>query len=100
MLFEESSRCLGNLEKENFSSFLNEFYDVFSHDVIARNYKFGEHVINVKDSSSIKQVPRHIPLQMKKEVDKIIMEMERQGVIEESTSPWASPMVLKRRMVQ
>jgi len=68
---------LGNLEKKNFAGFLNEFYDVFSH-VIAGNYKFGEHVINVKDFSPIKQVPRRIPLQIRKEVDKIIVEMERQ----------------------
>ena len=55
-LFEKSSRCLGNLEKENCVNFLNEFYDVFFHDVIAGNYKFGEHVINVKNSSLMKQI--------------------------------------------
>jgi len=60
---------LENLEKENFTNFLNEFCDVFSH-VIAENCKFEEHIINMKGSSSIKQVPRRIPLQMRKEVDR------------------------------
>ena len=90
-------RCLGNLEKENFANFLNKFYDVFSHDVIAENCKFGEHVINVKDSSPIKQIPRRISLQMRKEVDEIIVEMERQRVIKKFISPWTSPVVLVKK---
>ena len=71
-LFEKNSHCWKNFEKENFSNLLNEFYDVFSHDVIARNCKFGEHAINVKDSSLIK-VPHHIPLQMRKEINKKLL---------------------------
>jgi len=100
-LFEESSRCLGNFEKENFANFLNEFYDIFSHNVIARNCKFEEHVINVKDSSLIiKQVPCRILLQMRKEMNKIIMEMERQRIIEEFTSPWISPVKKKNAIIR
>lgn len=56
-----------------------------------------EHVINVKDSSLIKQIPRRIPIHLRKEVDKIIEEMKEQGVIEESQSPWVSPAVLVRK---
>ena len=49
-----------------------------------------------KDSSPIKQIPHRIPLQMRKEVNKIIVEMEKQGVIE-FTSPWTSPMVVTKK---
>jgi len=34
---------------------------------------------------------------MRKEVDKIIMEIERQEVIEESISPWTSSVVLVKK---
>lgn len=56
-----------------------------------------EHVIIVKDSSPIKQAPRRIPLQMWEEVNRIIEDMKEQGVIEESSSPWVSPVVLVRK---
>jgi len=46
-------------------------------------------IFSVKDSSS-KQIPRRIPLQMRKEMDKIIVEMERQEIIEKFISPWIS----------
>ena len=83
---------MGNLEKENFASFLNEFYDIFSHDVRGI-VNLGNIIINMKDFSPIKQVPR-IPLQMRKEVDKIII--KRQEVIEEF-SPWISLIILVKK---
>ncbi|KYQ49311.1 hypothetical protein ALC60_11625 [Trachymyrmex zeteki] len=49
-LFKESCQYLSNSEKEDFGSFLSEFRDVFSNDIIAGNCKLGEHVINVKFS--------------------------------------------------
>jgi len=33
---------------------------VFSEEIIAGNCKIGDHVINLQDSSPIKQVPRRI----------------------------------------
>jgi len=45
----------------------------------------------------IKQVPRRIPFQMREEVNKIIEDMRKQGVIEESQSPWMSPAVLVKK---
>jgi len=41
-------------------------------------------IINVKDSLPIKQLPRRIPFQKREEVNKIIEDMKKQGVIEES----------------
>jgi len=56
-----------------------------------------EHKIIVKESSPIKQVPRRIPFRMREEVNGIIEDMRKQGVIEESQSPWVSPAVLVRK---
>jgi len=69
---------------------------MFSNEIIAGNYKVKKHVIKIKDSSSIKQVPRRILLQMTEEVNKIIKEMKDQSVIEESTSPWISVILVKK----
>ena len=96
-LFEENSQNLNYLEKGIFANFLREFEDVFSENVVAGNCNVVEHVINVQDSSPIKQVPRRIPIQMRGEVDKIIEEMRSRGVIEESQSPWVSPAVLVKK---
>jgi len=96
-LFEESSKNLNESQKQFCAEFINEFRDVFSEEIIAGNCEIGEHVINLQDSSPIKQVPRRIPIHMREEVNKIIMDMKNQGVIEESKSPWMSPAVLVKK---
>jgi len=74
---------LNKTQKEIFAVFLNEFEDVFSSEIVAGNYNIFEHVINIKDSSPIKQIPRRILIQLRGEVDKILEEMKDQGVIKE-----------------
>jgi len=96
-LFENNSANLEIAQRKIFADFLNNFHDVFSGEIMAGNCDIVEHVINVKDSSPIKQVPRRIPIQMRKEVDKILEDMRTQGVIEESQSPWVSPAVMVRK---
>jgi hypothetical protein len=86
-LFENNSANLDKAQKDIFAHFLGEFQGVFSGNIVAGNCDIVEHVINVKDSLPIKQVPRRIPIQMREEVYKIIEEMREQGVIEESQSP-------------
>jgi len=54
-LFEESSKNLNELQKQLCAKFINEFHDVFSEESIAGNCEIGKHVINLQDSSSIKQ---------------------------------------------
>jgi len=96
-LFEENSKNLNESQKQLCAEFINEFHDVFSEKIIAGNCEIGEHVINLLDSTPIKQVPRRIPIHMREEVDKIIKDMSDEGVIEESKSPWMSPAVLVKK---
>lgn len=88
---------MNSQQKKGFCDFLKDFQDIFSDNVVAGNCDIVKHVINVKDSLPIKQVPRRIPFHMREEVDKIIEDMRKQGVIEESQSPWISPAVLVRK---
>ena len=56
-----------------------------------------EHQIFTQDVPPIKQPPRRIPLAKMKDVDKEIEDMLNKGVIEESDSPWSSPVVLVKK---
>lgn len=96
-LFERESKSFSNEQKNLFAQFLNDFQDVFSEEITAGNCNMVEHVINVENALPIKQAPRRIPLQMREEVKKILDEMKRQGVIEESQSPWVSPAVMVKK---
>jgi hypothetical protein len=76
---------------------LREFQDVFSEEVTAGNCAVVEHSINLEKNDPIKQTPRRIPFHLRDEVEKNLEEMKRQGVIEESHSPWVSPAVLVKK---
>jgi len=96
-LLQRSSEGLGDVQKNNFISFLLEFQDVFSEDISAENCKNLEYSINVLDKRPIKQTPRRVPIHLRREVESIIDDMKRQGVIEESQSSWLSPAVMVRK---
>ncbi|UYV83713.1 K02A2.6-like [Cordylochernes scorpioides] len=48
-------------------------------------------------STPVKQLPRRLPMTRRDEVAKLIEEMAEQDVIEPSSSPWASPVVLVKK---
>jgi hypothetical protein len=55
------------------------------------------HRIDTGDARPIRQPPRRIPLAKQEEVEEMLDDMQRHGVIEESDSPWSSPVVLVRK---
>lgn len=96
-IHKNNSENLDKEQKKIFIDFLREFENVFTENIVAGNCDVVAHGINVKDSLPIKQIPRRVPLLLRKEVNEILEEMKRQGVIEESHSPWVSPAVLVRK---
>jgi len=96
-LLQQSPEGLRIVQKNNFISFLSEFQDVFSEDISAGNCKILEHFINVLYKLPIKQAPRQISIHLRREVESIIDDMKRQGVIEESQRSWLSPAVIIRK---
>ncbi|GBN05574.1 Retrovirus-related Pol polyprotein from transposon 17.6 [Araneus ventricosus] len=56
-----------------------------------------QHRINTGDHPPIKQYPRRLPLARKEEADHLVKAMVDNGIIEESSSPWASPIVLGKK---
>ena len=52
------------------------------------------HKIRTMDATPIRQKPYRIPQAYKKKVMEELEEMEKNGIIEQSDSEWASPMVI------
>ncbi|GBN53349.1 hypothetical protein AVEN_221598-1 [Araneus ventricosus] len=55
-----------------------------------------QHRINTGDHPPIKQYPRRLPL-TRKEADHLLKEMVGNGIIEELSGPWVSPIVLVKK---
>ncbi|GBL58159.1 Transposon Ty3-I Gag-Pol polyprotein [Araneus ventricosus] len=56
-----------------------------------------QHRINTGDHPPIKQYPRRLPLVRKEEAYHLVKEMVDNGIIEELSGPWASPIVLVKK---
>ena len=97
-LFERSRSCLDENCTTCLCELLVEFQDVFSkgpHDLGGTSVV--THEIDVGDAKPIRQHPRRLPFKQREEVAQMTKEMKEQGVIEESNSPWSSPVVLVRK---
>ena len=86
----DEAKIIGNL--------MREYQDVFSKD----ETDFGctsltTQAVDTGDSKPIKQAPRRVPSALRHEEDDAIQKMKAHGVIRESSSPWASPIVLVRK---
>ena len=93
-LYDKSAENL-NLEEEN------KLYELLcdNSDLFAKSSSdlgktsVVEHTINTGNAKPIKQAARRPPRTLAGKENEIIQEQIRTGVIRESTSPWASPMV-------
>ncbi|GBM40902.1 Retrovirus-related Pol polyprotein from transposon 297 [Araneus ventricosus] len=95
---------LGNLEilneeqRRTVRKLLKEFQNLFSTcDADVGRCNMTQHRINTGDHPPIKQYPRRLPLARKEEADHLVKEMVDNGIIEESSGPWASPNVLVKK---
>ena len=82
-------------QRDQLCSLVLEFADLFALD----SSELGRtsvvtHRINTGDHSPMKQPPRRIPFSLREKVCELTQEMLDHGVIQPSSSPWASPIVL------
>ena len=97
-LFERSSHQLDSEECSQIAQLLTEFADVFavSSDDLGHT-SLVSHKINTGPSQPIRQPARRLPLHKRAEADLLIQEMLQKRVIEPSSSPWVSPIVLVKK---
>ena len=96
-LVEASSKNLTREQIEQLHELLLLYADVFAcdDDEVGRTNKI-QHTIYT-DAPPIRQAVRRIPPIKRQEVQKLLSEMQERDVIEPSSSPWASPIVLVKK---
>ena len=97
-LFSRSTESMSSPHKSIVAGLLVKYQDTFSKD----DWDLGltnltEHAIKTGDAPPVKQRPRRVPLAHAEEERKAIEDLLKKGVIRESTSPWASPIVLVKK---
>nr|WPV71156.1 MAG: replicase [Ips erranti-like virus 3] len=94
-LMKKTSSILTDQEKQTFGRLLHDYKDVFAlNETDLGRTHLVRHKIETGDYLPIKQRPRRLPLAKQAEVENLIQDMADRSVIEPSTSPWSSPVVL------
>ena len=82
-------------DQEHFLTFLEENHSVFAIEDSERGETQAFAMeIETGDCSPRRQYPRRLPIALRTEVDRQVERMLEAGVIQQSKSPWASPIVL------
>ena len=97
-LFQRSSHLLALDERSQLAQLLTDFADVFavSSDDLGHT-SLVTHQISTGSSLPIRQPARRLPLHKRAEADILLKNMLKKGVIEPSSSPWTSPIVLVKK---
>ena len=86
---------LSSQQLTQIQALLKEYGDIFSlHPSDLGTTDQITHTINTGDHEPIRQPPRRLPFSLRSKTNELVREMLKQGVIQASTSPWASPVVL------
>jgi len=74
---------------------LEDYWSIFAEneDDLGRT-SIVQHHINTSDAVPIRQRPRRVPFAKEAEISRQLEEMLKPGIIEPSSSPWASPVTL------
>ena len=98
VLFETGCEHLNPEQCEEFNAFLLERQSAFADPgKLMERARIGEHFIKLQDETPFKEPPRRVPIFKREILDEEIRKLEEQGLIEKSTSPWSSPLVLVQK---
>lgn len=97
-MLTSASQTLTTTEQQRMKKLILQYRDVFEcENGRSGRTKIVKHRIDTGDARPIRQTPRRLPQVKREEAEQIVQQMERDGVIEPSSSPWASPVVLVRK---
>ncbi|GBO25604.1 Retrovirus-related Pol polyprotein from transposon 412 [Araneus ventricosus] len=96
--FLENLEGLNEEQRTVVKELLQEFQNLFSNsDSDVGRCNMTLHRINIGNHPPIKQYPRRLPLAKKEESECLVKEIVDNGIIEDSSGPWASPIVLVKK---
>ena len=94
-LAQRSATHLTPRQQERMRDTLQEYADVFSRgDLDLGRTGLVKHHIKTGEAPPIKHAPRRIAPARREEMQRAVKELEAQGVVERSDSPWSSAVVL------
>ncbi len=97
-MFQKAAKGRSYKETEEIFRILQEYSDVFSKDDYDLGYThLAEHAIDTGDAVPVKYPPRRVPMAMAGEEVREIQNLKARNIIQESNSPWASPIVMTRK---
>ena len=97
-LLSKTVEGLGEEQKAQVSTLFVDYQEILSkHPGDIGQGKGVQHKIDKGDAVPLKQPPRRLPIAKGEEADRAVEEMEKQKIIEPSSSPWSSPVVLVRK---
>ena len=97
-LYQNSVKTLNKSQRDKLKSLLAKHGGVFAKSKLdLGRTSVVRHKINTGNTEPIRQRPRRPPHAFKDEEAKIIDEQLKAGIIKESSSPWASPLVYVRK---
>src|SRR5262245_19183178 len=86
---------LSSEQRKQFRQLINEYADVFAEDKNALGLTDEiRHEIKLSDEMPIKQAPYRVAHNKKRFLDDEVQRMYQQGIVVDSDSDWASPVVL------
>ena len=97
-LYQKSTEGLNDEQKQSVAQLLGRFQDSFSRDKWDLSLThLTAHAIKTEGAAPIKQPPRRVPMAYAEDEKKAIEDLKAKGVIRDSSSPWASPIVLVKK---
>ena len=97
-MYRQGCRNLSTEQAVEFKKFLLCRKNVFADPKMpAERANIGEHRINLNDETPFKEPMRRVPIFKREILDAEIERLKEQGLIEESNSPWSSPLVLVQK---
>ncbi|CAG2245678.1 unnamed protein product [Mytilus edulis] len=90
-----SKSDLSETQKYQLLTLLGQYRQAFAKDITELGCtKIGKHIIDTGDANPVRQFPYRTTPKTKEEINTHLDEMEEQGIIRKSMSPWSSPILL------
>ncbi|CAG2224221.1 unnamed protein product [Mytilus edulis] len=90
-----SKSDLTETQKYQLLTLLGQYRQAFAKDITELGCtKIGKHIIDTGDANPVRQFPYRTTPKTKEEINTHLDEMEEQGIIRKSMSPWSSPILL------